>query len=290
MSVSAANDEQARYWNGDEALHWVAHEARYERMLAPYTGHLLAAVDVHPRNRVLDVGCGCGATSRAAARLATDGDVLGVDISRPLLEQAERRTQEEGLTNVRFQLGDVQIHRFVNKDFDVAVSRFGTMFFGDPTVGFASIGRALSPVGRLAFVCWAEPVENEWFAVPGAAAAKYIALPSVGDPSSPGPFSLSDRERLAAILDAAGMDEVNIRPVTEPLLLGSDVEDTVVFLRSTGFGQRVLAEADVETVDRVTDAWRAALNPYATSEGIRLDSKVWLVTARHSRRSKGNLT
>jgi tRNA G46 methylase TrmB len=98
----AANDEQAGYWNGDEAAHW----------LAPFTGHLLAAAAIGGADRVVDIGCGTGSTTRAAARAAIQGEALGVDLSAAMLRQAARRAQEEGLTNVGFEHGDAQVHRF----------------------------------------------------------------------------------------------------------------------------------------------------------------------------------
>jgi SAM-dependent methyltransferase len=280
MTVSAANDEQARYWNGDEAAHWLTHEDRYEAMLAPFTGHLLKAAGVSGTDRVLDVGCGCGSTTRAAGRLATDGDALGVDLSRQLLHRAEQRTREEGLANVRFEHADVQVHPFTEPVFDAAISRFGVMFFADPVTAFANIGRALRPGGRMVFVCWAEPAENEWITVPGAAAAQYVALPPIGDPAAPGPFSLADRNRLVAILDAAGLAEVDIECVTDPLRLGSDVAGTVEFVKQTGIGQALLKGADPAAIRRVTDAFAAVLEPYLTTGGVWLGSKAWLVWAR----------
>jgi SAM-dependent methyltransferase len=158
----AANDEQARYWNGDEAAHWLVQEERYERMLAPFTDHLL-----------------------------TSASILGVDVSAAMLRQAARRTQEEGLANVRFEHGDGQVHRFTPGAGDVALSRFGVMFFADPAAAFANIARGLRPGGRLVFVCWQNLADNEWIMVPGAAAAQHVALPPLDDPTAPGPFSLA---------------------------------------------------------------------------------------------------
>jgi SAM-dependent methyltransferase len=280
MTVNAANHEQARYWNGDEAAHWLAHEDRYEAMLGPFTGHLLNAAGVRGTDRVLNVGCGCGSTTRAAGRLATGGGALGVDLSGQLLHRAVQRAREEGLANVRFEHADVQVHPFTEPVFDAAISRFGVMFFAQPVTAFANIGRALRPGGCLVFVCWADPAENEWITVPGAAAAQYVAIPPIGDPAVPGPFSLADRNRAVAILDAAGLAEVGIECVTVSLRLGSDVADTVEFVKQAGIGQTLLREADPATTSRVTDALAAAFEPYVTTGGVWLGSTAWLVTAR----------
>ena len=169
---SGPNEDQAQYWNGPEADHWLVHEHRYERMLAPFTRVVLDTAAVARADRVLDVGCGTGSTTCTAARTAAGGRALGVDISVPLLRRAEQRARQDGLTNVRFERGNVQTHRLVPGGFDVAVSRFGVMFFGDPTVAFANIARGLRPGGRLVFVCWQKLVDNEWITVPGAAVAQ----------------------------------------------------------------------------------------------------------------------
>src|SRR5215211_4250320 len=148
------NEEQARYWNGDESAHWLVHGERYERMLAPFTGRLLTAAAIRRVDRVIDIGCGTGSTTRAAGRIAIDGEALGADLSAAMLRQAARRAQEDGLTNVRFEHVDAQVHRFAPGAGDVALSRFGLMFFADPAAAFANIARGLRPGGWLVFVCW----------------------------------------------------------------------------------------------------------------------------------------
>ncbi len=280
MSTVVANAEQAEYWNGGEAAHWLACEDRYEAMLAPFTGHLLRAAAVSGPDRVLDVGCGCGGTTRAAGRVVIDGEALGVDLSSQLLRRAGQRAREQGLGNVSFEHADVQVHAFTGSVFDAAISRFGVMFFADPVAAFANIARALRPGGRLAVLCWADALDNQWMVVPGAAAAQHVALPAPGDPASPGPFSLADPDKIAAIFGAAGLAGAGIEEVAEPLLLGSGIAGTVEFLKATGFGQRLLSGADPETIARVTDAMAAALEHHVTAQGIRLGSKAWLATAR----------
>jgi SAM-dependent methyltransferase len=142
-----------------------------------------------------------------------------VDISRPLLQRAEQRARHDGLTNVRFEHGDAQTYRLAPQGFDVAISRFGVMFFSDPTAAFANIARGLRPGGRIAFVCWQPLANNEWITMLASAAAQHIPLPPPDEPGSPGPFSLGDRQHLAAVLDAAGLVDVAIQPVVESLWL-----------------------------------------------------------------------
>jgi SAM-dependent methyltransferase len=283
----AANDEQARYWNGGEAGHWLVHEHRYERMLAPFTGHLLGAAALAAADRVLDVGCGTGSTTRGAGRVALSGTALGVDLSVPLLRRAVQRAREDGLTNVGFEQADAQRHRFTPGGFDVIISRFGVMFFGDPVAAFANVRQGLGPGGRLVFVCWQNLADNEWIVVPGAAAAQHVTLPSL-DPAGPGPFSLGDRDRLAAVLGAAGLTGIGIEPLAEPLWVGHDVADAVEFFKATRIGQSLLRDADATTAARVTDAVQAALEPHVAPDGIWLGSRAWLVNAHNPTETEGS--
>jgi SAM-dependent methyltransferase len=276
---TVTNEEQARYWNGDESAHWLVHEERYERMLAPFTGRLLTAAAIGRADRVIDIGCGTGSTTRAAGRVAIEGEALGVDLSAAMLRHAAHRAQEEGLTNVRLEYGDAQVHRFTSGVGDVALSRFGVMFFADPAAAFANIARGLRPGGRLVFVCWQNLTDNEWIVVFGAAAAEHVALAPLDDPTAPGMFTLGDRDRVAAVLRAAAFTDVAIESVAEPLWMGADVVDAVAFFKSTGIWTRLIRDADPPTVARVSEAVQAALEPYLTPDGVLLGSRAWLVTA-----------
>lgn len=280
MSTQAPNQEQAEYWNGQEAAHWLAHEARYEAMLAPFTDRLLKAAAIGRAGRVLDVGCGFGATTLAAGRVAANGDALGIDLSGQLLRRAGQRARDEGLANVHFRCADAQSHTFDRSRFDVAVSRFGVMFFSDPVAAFANVASAVRPGGRLVFLCWAGALDNEWIAVPAAAIARHLDLPSLGDPGGPGPFSLADPGRLSAVLHGAGWADVGTEATSVPMILGQDVRGTVEFMTSTGMAQALLKEADAPAMARVTEAMGAALEPYLTADGVTMGSKSWLVTAR----------
>jgi SAM-dependent methyltransferase len=239
--VTGANSGQIEYWNSDETgRHWVEHETRYDAMLKPYSEQLLAAVSVTSAERVVDIGCGFGTTTLAAAAAARDGDALGVDISRWMLDRARERAREQGIHNARFEIADAQVVPFDAMSRDVAISRFGVMFFADPVAAFANIRTAFAPAGRLAFVCWQDVAANDWVMVPTRAAAAHVALPDPGEPGAPGPFALGDADRVRTILTEAGYREIEIDPITNDLLLagGGDVDEAVEFLRGTGAGRR----------------------------------------------------
>lgn len=279
METWATNKEQARYWNSDEAAHWLVHEQRYTRMLAPFTDRVLTTAGIRRMDRVVDIGCGTGSTTRAAGRVAVGGKALGVDLSAAMLQYAARRAHAEGLSNIRFEHGDAQVHRFAPGANDVAMSRFGVMFFDDPVAAFTNIARALRRGGRLAFVCWQNAADNEWIAVPGAAIAQHVALAPLGNPAAPGPFSLSEPDRIATLLRAAALIDIGIESIAEPLWIGADVVDALTFLTSTAMWKSLLRDADPLTLTRARDAVAATLEPYVTADGLLLGSRAWLVTA-----------
>jgi SAM-dependent methyltransferase len=277
-----ANEQQTEHWNGDEANHWAAHQQRYDTMLAPFGGRLLAAARVAERERVLDVGCGCGATTLEAGRRAATGTATGLDLSSSMLVVARHRAAEEGLSNVSFVVGEAQTHPFTAGGFDVVVSRFGVMFFDDPEAAFTNLAGALVPGGRLVFVCWQEATRNPFILVPGIAIAEHVALPDLGAPDAPGMFALADPARIESLLADTGFAEAIIEPLAEEILLGGGgtLADAVEFLREGGMGRAVLAGASKTTEHRAVAAVSEALAPYVTADGVRIGAAAWLVTAR----------
>ena len=180
--------------------HRIAYADLFEAEVRPHTERFRAAAGVRPRDRVLDIGCGTGASTRDAARAAVAGSVLGVDISAPVLEHARRLSRQQGLRNVTYEQADAQVHRFQPACFDLCISQFGVMFFADPGAAFANIARALRPGGRLALLVWQGQDRNEW----SSAVRRALAGEGPADPDGDGqlPFSLADRGRTEGILTA----------------------------------------------------------------------------------------
>lgn len=252
-------------------------------MLAPLASALLEAAELRPGERVLDVGCGCGATSLAAAvAVGPDGAVLGVDLSEKMLDVARSRARAKQVTNVAFVERDAQA--LAPDNFDAIISRLGIMFFPDPARAFAALRACLHPGGRLTAVVWQELAANEWIFVPGLAIASHLPLPAAAGATGPGPFALSDRERTVRLLAEAGFERVAVESRTASVLLGGpgSVEDAVEFLRTGGLGRAALDGADERTRAKAVGAVRRALAPYHDGEGVRLGAAVWLISAHRN--------
>ncbi len=260
--TDSPNADQITYWNTGEAEHWVDAQHRYDEMLAPFSEALLAVAGIGRTDRVLDVGCGTGATTCLAAALVTSGTARGLDISQPMIAAAQRRAASEGITNVSFAIGDAQVERF-DPDVDVIVSRFGVMFFADPVAAFANLRSSLAPGGRVAFVCWQPMLTNEWMTVPALAAFSHVAPPTPPADDLPGPFSFGDPDRVRSILTDAGLAAITVDPVETPILLGGHgtADDAVDFLGSTGMSRILLADQPPETVAAAMESIRDALDP-----------------------------
>ena len=257
---------------------WADNDLRYDEMLAPLTRRLLPAADVRPGDRVLDVGCGCGNTTRLACRAAPEGWALGVDLSPPMIAKAALRAEEAGLGNVRHQLGDAGLEPF--EQVDLVLSQLGVMFFDDPVAAFANLRRALAPGGRLVFVCWQGQELNEARLVKRAALAEHIAMPEPRTDGGPGPMSLAEPDRVREVLTAAGFGDVELTDVREPLPAGSTAASAAAFAIADPTVRGLLDEAGPDTAALAEESLRAAYAPYETPEGVLLASAAWLVTAR----------
>jgi len=279
MTDPIANLEQAESWDGRRGDHWVRFADHYDALNQRLTAHLMHAAAVATSDRVLDVGCGCGLTTRIAARAAPTGSVVGVDLSAAMLREAERRARADGLGNARFAKADAQVHSFAAEEFDLAISRFGVMFFEDPAAAFSNIASALRPHGRLVFLCWQGRDQNEWVTATVSAAFEHVPTPAPDPEGAPGPFSLAQPERIGQLLGDAGFEAVAISDIAEPVLMGDDADDAIEFWRGTGVARAVLADVDGETERRAIDAVHRALQAQAGPEGIWLGSAVWLVSA-----------
>lgn len=279
MGTEVVNTDQAAAWDGHEGDMWTDHADRYDRAGRWIWQRFVAASPIGQADRIVDVGCGTGRSTRAVARIARDGAATGIDLSTRMLELARTRSADEGLDNVTFIRGDAQVFPFEPASFDVAISSFGTMFFNDPVAAFANIGRAVRSDGTLALLAWRSLPENEWLMALRGALALGRDLPTP-PPDAPTPFSLADPERVRGILGAAGFDDVELTAIDEPMDLGADASDALEYAKNMGIVQGLSEGLD-------DDARAQAMSNLATlfaererAEGVLISSAAWLISAR----------
>jgi SAM-dependent methyltransferase len=277
VAVDATNQESARAWDGEEGAFWAANAERFDRSVAGYHSTLMDAAAIGPQERVLDVGCGTGQTTRDAAVAARAGAALGVDLSAAMLDVARRLAARQGLTNVRFEQADAQIYPLLAADFDIVISRTGTMFFGGRNAAFANLARALRPGGRLTMLVWQGPQPNEWIRelFSALAAGRELPAPQVG---APGPFAFADPDETRRVLGSTGFTDVEVDGVAAPMWWGNDADEAQRFV--VGLMGWLLKGLDDAALPYAYDSLHATLAAHATPAGVTFASAAWLVHAR----------
>jgi ubiquinone/menaquinone biosynthesis C-methylase UbiE len=278
------NVAQVKRWNGESGQYWIdnreRHQAEHERL----TPHLFNAVGISPGERILDIGCGCGETTIAAARAAggpvpgSGGFAVGLDLSAPMLEVARRLATQARVPNVSFLRGDAQACPLRERSCDAVISSFGIMFFDDPAAAFTSIARSVCPTGRLAFLCWQPEVHNELLAIPLRAFRDHAQLvsPAVGD-------LFFDPHRVTGLLATTGWRDIQIDAVSELAWVGADVPEVMTYVRGMPTIRALAASLDDKAlVERVFAALAGEYAGRQHDDGVWVQAAAWLVTARRA--------
>jgi SAM-dependent methyltransferase len=274
------NADQIAYWNGPGGQRWADRQRSQDVLLAPIADLLIDRARPAAGERIVDVGCGSGAISVALAQeVGSSGHVMGIDISGPMLARA-RQTAPAGLP-VDFVLADATVYPFDPASFDLLVSRFGVMFFADPTLSFANLRQALKPSGRLAFACWREPRENPFFMAPLQAVYKHVPKPPLPGPEDPGPFSFASEARVHRILGEAGFRGIAMEPcdLALDIAIGHGLDAAIESALSIGPAARALAEQPPDVIAAATHSIREALTPLVRGQSVPLAAAIWIVTA-----------
>jgi SAM-dependent methyltransferase len=280
--IHADNSAQAEYWGGHAGRRWTDHQDRQDELLQPVSDRLIAAAGAKPGERVIDVGCGCGATTiDFAARISPGGEVLGLDISDLMLARARERAPAD--LPARFIFADATVQDLAAGWADLIVSRFGVMFFADPALAFANLRRGLRPGGRLVFACWREAKQNPWMILPLQAIKKHVPPLPETRPEDPGPFAFASEERVGRTLNDAGYEDIVITPHALDLdvAVGRGVDGAVASALAIGPASRALdGQSDEVRAAAVADI-RAALAARAVGDSVLLGAAIWIVTARN---------
>ena len=275
MNEPRTTQSQAELWNGRGGDAWVETQDVMDRVLQPMGDVLVDAVAALAPRRVLDIGCGSGQTTVAAARRLVDAEVTGIDISEPMIAAARARAEREGV-DASFVQADVQQYDFEAGSAGVVTSRFGVMFFDDPVLAFSNLRVAASGGGSFRVVVWRTVDENPFMSAAPRAAAPIVPMPSI-ELNAPGPFGLADPGHVRSILEHSGWAAIDLEAIDLECTM-PETELVRYFTRIGAVG-RVFGDLDVETQNRVLAAVRPAFDPFVDGDEVRFTAACWMVSA-----------
>jgi len=280
--MSTPNAAQIAAWNDAVGRTWVKFQEQLDKQLGRIGWRAVEPIKLQPGERVLDVGCGAGATTIDLAKIVgAKGAVTGVDISDTLLGVAREREPKAGSARISWISADAQTYAFRANSFDAIYSRFGVMFFEDPKAAFENLRMAIRDGGRMSFSCWRNVADNPWMTLPLKAAGELVDTPAQAAPGAPGPFAFADDRRVRDILESAGWNNVQIEPF-DAAIGGADLDATAQMMTRVGLLGAALREAGADRymIGAAEDLVREAVRPYLRDGGVFVPSASWIVTAR----------
>tara|TARA_Y100001935_G_C17242422_1_gene476429 strand:+ start:349 stop:1194 length:846 start_codon:yes stop_codon:yes gene_type:complete len=276
------NTKQKEFWSGAGGDVWVNKQREMDIMLNPLGQKAIDKLELGSQKTVLDIGCGCGATTFEIAKSNPEGQVIGIDISIPMLNQASLCSAEMSISNADFQVKDVQTDKLESEYFDVAFSRFGVMFFEDPFEAFENIYQALKHDGQLSFVCWQNASLNPWQSLSIQVIKEYLDLPAP-PPKSPGPFAFEDKEYIEEILSKSNFKEIKIDDNQEEIVMfsGKSIREACEdYLTINPVVTEMLKSSGEDLRETILTALMEKFSSYHKDDGLHFPSATWIVTAK----------
>ena len=276
------NIKQKQFWSGAGGDVWVDKQREMDIMLNPLGERVIQGLDLKEETKILDIGCGCGATTLEIAKIVNQGEVIGVDISEPMLERATQTASDMALTNISYQVKDVQVDEMPNNYFDIAFSRFGVMFFEDPFEAFNNINHSLKDDGQLSFVCWQHASLNPWQSLSIQVIKEFLDLPAP-PPKSPGPFAFEDKSYIEEILNASGFRDIEIKDNQEDIIMfsGKSIREACEdYLTINPVVTEMLKNSPTELREEILEALIGKFSDFHNNDGLLFPSATWIVTAK----------
>ena len=275
------NIKQKQFWSGAGGDVWVDKQREMDIMLNPLGRKAIEQLVLEEHTKILDIGCGCGATTIEIAKMIPKGHVTGLDISIPMLDRAEKFASEMSLSNIDFQVKDVQTEEINSNNYDIAFSRFGVMFFEDPYEAFKNINQSIKENGRLVFVCWQHPSLNPWQSLSLQVIKEYLDLPSP-PPKSPGPFAFEDKDYIEDILKGTDFKDVSIADNQEDIVMfsGKSIREACEdYLTINPVVTEMLKNSGNELKEEILEALIAKFSSFHNNDGLLFPSATWIVSA-----------
>ena len=276
------NIKQRQFWSGAGGDVWVNKQREMDIMLNPLGDRVIERLDLKSDSKIIDIGCGCGATTLEIAKKITQGEILGVDISEPMLDKATETAKEMSLSNISFEVKDVQVDVMPQNYFDIAFSRFGVMFFEDPFEAFKNIHSSLKEDGLLSFVCWQNASLNPWQSLSIQVIKEFLDLPAPA-PKSPGPFAFEDKTYLEDILRESGFKGLEILDNQEDIIMfsGKSIREACEdYLTINPVVTEMLKNSKPELTEEILEALVIKFSNFHQNDGLLFPSATWIVTAK----------
>jgi len=270
-SLGSADEYRRRSYRNwqSAAAGWEREREAVQAALAPLTDWMLERLAAQPGQTILELGAGTGETGLLAARLVDPGGrVILTDRSTAMLEAAERRARELGLSNVELRALDMEAIDLPEAAVDGVLCRLALMLVPDTAAALAGIRRVLRPGGRLIATVWDAVERNPWAPALWEVIERMTDLPPAR-PGGPGMFSLGDAGGIEALLADAGFREIAV----EPIAIEWRYDDFESYWRTqsslNGSLSQLLPTLAQEERDLLADAVRKAVERFRSPEGYR---------------------